>query len=107
MRSPKPCARGCDLRCLAGEAGQVTVLPLRLTALPVQLDHAVRDYVAALKADSRHAGAKRNLEIALQLRSTRQRSGSEGGRDRQEDPQKQRMRVRVRKQVPAPQPPSE
>lgn len=37
-------------------------------------DHAVRDYVAALKANPGHAAAKRNLEIALTRRESQQRS---------------------------------
>jgi Ca-activated chloride channel family protein len=40
------------------------------------LDHAVSDYIGALKADPSHAGAKRNLEIALRRRESERRSSS-------------------------------
>ena len=36
------------------------------------LDHAVRDYTDALRANPNHAGAKRNLEIALARQRQRQ-----------------------------------
>lgn len=41
------------------------------------LDHAVRDYIEALKANPGHLSAKRNLEIALKRRDEeRQRAGA-------------------------------
>lgn len=43
------------------------------------LDHAVRDYIDALKANPRHAAAKRNLEIALQRREQQRRSSAASG----------------------------
>lgn len=39
-------------------------------------DHAVRDYIGALKADPSHTAAKRNLEIALWRREAERRSSS-------------------------------
>lgn len=55
-------------------------------------DHAIRDYSDALRADPRHAGAKRNLEIALSRREqqrrqeqqqNQQRGGGKGGQKQQ------------------------
>lgn len=40
------------------------------------LDHAIRDYVDALKAQPGHAGAKRNLEIALKRREQERRNST-------------------------------
>ena len=51
-------------------------------------DHAIRDYVAALKANPGHAAAKRNLEIALTRRESQQRSSQRSDRQGQ-SPQKQ------------------
>lgn len=54
------------------------------------LDHAVRDYIEALRANPRHVAAKRNLEIALQRqRQQEQQSsdGDEGGDDGDQKPQ--------------------
>lgn len=55
------------------------------------LDHAVRDYTAALRASPRHAAAKRNLEIALQRREQQRRnsSASQAGRQGQSQQQQQ------------------
>lgn len=47
------------------------------------LDHAIRDYQDALRANPRHAAAKRNLEIALRRRSQQQRAGSGGQQNQQ------------------------
>jgi tetratricopeptide (TPR) repeat protein len=47
------------------------------------LDHAIRDYQDALRANPRHAAAKRNLEIALQRRAQQQRAGSGGQQNQQ------------------------
>ena len=58
------------------------------------LDHAIADYIEALRANPHHAGAKRNLELALARRQAEQQStrgGQQGGQGNQ--PQK-----------PAPQP---
>jgi Ca-activated chloride channel family protein len=43
------------------------------------LDHAIRDYVDALKANPAHAAAKRNLEIALQRREEQRRNAAASG----------------------------
>ena len=40
------------------------------------LDHAIRDYADALRAEPRHMRAKRNLEIALQRREQQRRNSS-------------------------------
>lgn len=56
------------------------------------LDHAVRDYIGALKANPAHAAAKRNLEIALmrrQQQKQQQQSGASGRQDRQGQSQQQ------------------
>ncbi|HET8774004.1 MAG TPA: hypothetical protein VFP80_09445, partial [Thermoanaerobaculia bacterium] len=47
------------------------------------LDHAIRDYAGALRANPRHAAAKRNLEIALQRQQQQQRSSSSSQRNQQ------------------------
>lgn len=57
------------------------------------LDHAVRDYIDALKANPAHAAAKRNLEIALMRRKSeqqQQQSGANGKQDQQGQQQQQR-----------------
>jgi Ca-activated chloride channel homolog len=54
------------------------------------LDHAVRDYTDALKANPNHAAAKRNLEIALMRRQAQQQqkqSGAGGKQDQKGDSQ--------------------
>lgn len=58
------------------------------------LDHAVRDYVEALKANPNHAQAKRNLEIALQRREQQQRQqqSSSGQRNPQGQQQQQQQK---------------
>ena len=50
------------------------------------LDHAVRDYIGALRANPSHAGAKRNLEIALQ-RQRQQRPSPDGKQQQQQQNQ--------------------
>jgi len=50
------------------------------------LDHAIRDYVEALKARPDHLAAKRNLEIALKRREDEQRNSRSGAQ--QPSPQK-------------------
>lgn len=47
------------------------------------LDHAIRDYADALRANPRHAAAKRNLEIALQRQQQQQRNSSSSQRNQQ------------------------
>ena len=53
------------------------------------LDHAVRDYVQALKANPNHAGAKRNLEIALHRQEQERRNTSASGEKQQQGQQPQ------------------
>jgi Ca-activated chloride channel family protein len=50
-------------------------------------DHAVHDYVEALKANPGHAAAKRNLEIALQRREQQRQQSSKGGQKNQQGQQ--------------------
>lgn len=50
------------------------------------LDHAVRDYTDALRANPNHAGAKRNLEIAL-ARQRQQRPSPNGQQQQQQQNQ--------------------
>ena len=52
------------------------------------LDPAIRDYIAALKANPQHAGAKRNLEIAMQRREQQRKQSSSSG---QRNPQGQQQ----------------
>lgn len=52
------------------------------------LDHAIRDYADALRANPSHAGAKRNLEIALQ-RTKNQQQQSPGSKQNQPKQQQQ------------------
>jgi tetratricopeptide (TPR) repeat protein len=52
------------------------------------LDHAIRDYADALRANPNHAGAKRNLEIALQ-RTKNQQQQSAGSKPNQQKQQQQ------------------
>lgn len=59
------------------------------------LDHAVRDYIAALRANPSHAAAKRNLEIALQRREQQRRSSAASG-------QKERQGQSPQQPQPAP-----
>lgn len=66
------------------------------------LDHAIRDYADALRANPKHAAAKRNLEIALHRQEQQRRNSSASGqRNQQGQSQKQQQ------QTPAPgqQPP--
>ena len=44
-------------------------------------DHAIRDYMDALRANPNHAAAKRNLEIALSRRASSKRSDAGGKQD--------------------------
>lgn len=56
------------------------------------LDHAIRDYTDALRANPQHAAAKRNLEIALQKKQQQQRnsqSNSGGGQGKNQQQQQQ------------------
>ena len=61
------------------------------------LDHAIRDYIDALKANPRHAAAKRNLEIALQRREQQRRNAASSG-------QKNRQGQQPQQPQPAPSP---
>lgn len=55
------------------------------------LDHAIRDYADALRANPRHAAAKRNLEIALQRHQQQQRNSSGNQRNQQGQGQQQQQ----------------
>lgn len=50
-------------------------------------DHAVRDYADALRANPRHAAAKRNLEIALNRKRSQQQQQGAGGNQGQQGQQ--------------------
>jgi Ca-activated chloride channel homolog len=54
-------------------------------------DHAIRDYADALRADPRHAAAKRNLEIALQRREQQRRNSSSNQQNQQGQGQQQQQ----------------
>jgi hypothetical protein len=62
-------------------------------------DDAVRDYVSALKTNPSHAGAKRNLEIALARREAAQKAASGGQKNQQGNKQQQQQQ---KQQKPAP-----
>lgn len=66
------------------------------------LDHAVRDYTDALRANPNHAGAKRNLEIALQ-RQRQQRPSPNGqqGQQGQQGPNQQKPQQPAQARKPA------
>jgi tetratricopeptide (TPR) repeat protein len=56
------------------------------------LDHAIADYIDALRANPHHAGAKRNLELALARRQAEQQStrgGQQGGKGNKQQQQPQ------------------
>lgn len=57
------------------------------------LDHAVRDYADALRADPRHAAAKRNLEIALQRREQQRRSSADRANQQGQSQQQQQQQA--------------
>jgi Ca-activated chloride channel family protein len=67
-------------------------------------DHAIRDYIDALKANPNHAAAKRNLEIALQRREQQRRNASASGDKNQQGqaPQKPQPTPSGGKQQPKP-----
>jgi tetratricopeptide (TPR) repeat protein len=61
------------------------------------LDHAVSDYIQALKANPKHEAAKRNLEIALARRESERRAAAQ-------QQQKQQQQQQQQQQKPQPQP---
>jgi len=63
------------------------------------LDHAVRDYTDALRANPNHAGAKRNLEIALSRQ--RQQRPSPNGQQGQQGPNQQKPEQPAQGRKPA------
>lgn len=66
------------------------------------LDHAVRDYIEALKANPNHAAAKRNLEIALARRAAQQRAGGPQQQQQQQSQQQQKKSDQEARQKPQP-----
>lgn len=67
-------------------------------------DHAVHDYADALRANPNHAGAKRNLEIALtQKKNQRPAPGGQQGQQKP-NPQKPQPQPQGQKPSPASQP---
>ena len=63
------------------------------------LDHAVRDYTEALRANPNHSGAKRNLEIALARQ--RQQRPSPNGQQGQQNPNQQKPQQPEQAKKPA------
>lgn len=55
------------------------------------LDHAIRDYADALRAEPRHMSAKRNLEIALQRREQQRQNASANQANQQGQSQQQQQ----------------
>ena len=53
------------------------------------LDRAVADYIQALRTNPGHAGAKRNLELALKRQEQQRRSGGGGKQEQKSQPQPQ------------------
>jgi tetratricopeptide (TPR) repeat protein len=47
-------------------------------------EHAIRDYIEALRTNPRHAAAKRNLEIALQQKASSEKEASRGAQGKNE-----------------------
>ncbi|HEX8253276.1 MAG TPA: hypothetical protein VF846_09030, partial [Thermoanaerobaculia bacterium] len=64
------------------------------------LAHAVRDYTDALKANPRHAAAKRNLEIALMRRQQEQQQQQQGATGKQDE--KGQSQQKPQQQKPSP-----
>ena len=66
------------------------------------LDHAVRDYANALRANPQHQAAKRNLEIALQRREQQRRNqqSSQPNQQGQSQQQQQQQRAPAQGQQP-------
>lgn len=57
-------------------------------------EHAIRDYADALRANPQHAGAKRNLEIAMQRQRQQQQpspNGKQGQNQQKQQPQQQQQ----------------
>ena len=63
-------------------------------------DHAVRDYSDALRANPNHAGAKRNLEIALSHKQNQQ--PAPGGKQGQQGQNQQKPQPQPQGQKPGP-----
>jgi Ca-activated chloride channel family protein len=64
------------------------------------LDHAIRDYSDALRANPSHAGAKRNLEIALQRTKNQQQQSSGSKPNDQKQQQQQKPQQQQQQQKP-------
>ena len=65
-------------------------------------DHAIRDYIDALRARPDHAAAKRNLEIAMQRRETQRKEQDAGGQNKQPQQQQQQKPSPSNAQKPKP-----
>jgi Ca-activated chloride channel homolog len=65
-------------------------------------DHAVRDYVEALRTNPRHAAAKRNLEIALQQKASSEKDASRGAQGKNEGRSKEPQAPAQGQQRPQP-----
>jgi len=71
------------------------------SALAAQaFDHAIRDYIDALRAQPNHAAAKRNLEIALRRRDSSRRGDSSDQQNQQSPSQQQQQQSPTEGQRP-------
>jgi tetratricopeptide (TPR) repeat protein len=66
------------------------------------LDHAVSDYIQALKANPKHEAAKRNLEIALARRESERRAAQQQQQKQQQQQQQQKPQPQPGQQKPKP-----
>lgn len=64
------------------------------------LEHAVADYVQALKANPQHAAAKRNLEIALARQEAQRRADAKDQQQKQQQQQQQQKQQQQQQQKP-------
>ena len=65
------------------------------------LEHAIRDYSDALRANPNHAAAKRNLEIALSQQRSQQKRPGPDGKQGQNGPNQQKPQPQPHGQKPA------
>jgi Ca-activated chloride channel family protein len=68
------------------------------------LDHAINDYVQALKANPKHEAAKRNLEIALARRESQRRAESQQQQQQKQQQQQQQQKPQPNQGQQKPQP---
>lgn len=68
------------------------------------LDHAIGDYIQALKANPKHEAAKRNLEIALARKQAQQRAASSQQQQQKNQQQQQQQKPQPNQGAQKPQP---